>query len=97
MDYGYLGFIIHKIHNLWIFNGFGISHKKHGSFHGFEIDIRYPYGFGLGLDSWTCRNWIMDWIWIIIWIHPAPLDIDYKYAIRFHRLTITSLLPMSNI
>ena len=25
----------------------------------------------MDLDLWTCRIWIMDWIWIVILIYPA--------------------------
>ena len=31
--------------------------------------------FHMDLDLLTCRKWIMDWIWIMISIHPVPLAV----------------------
>ena len=40
----------------------GKTNKWIDGYHGF--DIRIPPGYGLDLDLWISRRWIMDWIWI---------------------------------
>ena len=42
--------------------------------------------FHMDLDLWTCRKWIMDWIWIMISIHPVPLYIIQLY--KYHNATL---------
>ena len=72
MDYGYLGFIIHKIHILWLFNGFGSTNSKA---HGFRMDLDSPksrishkkhgsYGFFMDLKLIFVIHMDLDWIWI---------------------------------
>ena len=37
MDYGFHGFHIHNVHNLWIWNGYGITKPLDD---GFEMDMK---------------------------------------------------------
>ena len=75
MDYGYLGFLIHKIHNPWISNGFGFTTSKP---HGFRMDLVSPkskighlihgfYGF---------HRFYMDLILISVLHMDYGLDLD---------------------
>ena len=40
-------------------------------FYGFKILEDYGYGLDMEFNFWM--RWIIDWIWIRIAIHPAPL------------------------
>ena len=71
IDFGWIWILQNKPSNPWILWILWIS----WILHGFDFDIRIPYGFGLDLYSCSCGRWIMDWIVIVIRIHPATLPI----------------------
>ena len=59
--YGYMDILwIYEYMDIWIF-------------YGFKILENYGYGLDMEFNFWM--RWIIDWTWIRIAIHPAPLVI----------------------